>query len=389
MSGRCDLLREQAGEGIAASLAAVDCIASDVTAQAFGRLFGESGALGGALVILLTLYVAFFGISLMLGRSNLSVRALMPKIITVGLVLTFATSWVAFSSVFWNLFIGAPDYLASILTGSEGSATMVFAQKLDVVFLAVQQASEGQAEFAAFSPPGMMWMGATMLLLGTVGLLVTARIGLALLVAIGPIFVVMALFSGTRGLFTGWLKGLVMLALTPLLAVVGGSIMLELAVPIISSLTPMPGEIDAQAAMAFFLVGAVHLALMAMVIKVGSTMVAGWQVFGLAPARDEAGEGENMARSRVAEARIAATGAASTGGAHGTPRRIDVSAVATGSPANDSGGGARTVRETKVFATTSARAQAGDSIDTKSRARGIGSRFRAAPKTGRLMEKYR
>ncbi len=63
------------------------------------------------------------------------------------------------------------------------------------------------------------------------GLLVTARIGLALLLALGPIFVVLALFDGTRGLFTGWLKGLVMLALAPLFAVLGGTIMLELAVP--------------------------------------------------------------------------------------------------------------------------------------------------------------
>src|SRR3546814_12735257 len=74
------------------------------------------------------------------------------------------------------------------------------------------------------------------------------------------------------------LKGLVMLALTPLFAVLGGSLMLELAVPIIASLMEFPGQVNPQAAMAFFLLGAVHVALMVMAIKVAATMVAGWQV---------------------------------------------------------------------------------------------------------------
>ena len=288
MSDNCASVTEGVGTGVTAALVAVDCEASQVTEQTFGRLFAEGGALGLILPILLTLYVAFFAISLMIGRSNLSVRAMIPKVVTLGLVLTFATSFAAYQSFYWNIFISGPDWLAGVLTGTgkgtgaDGSATLVFAQKLDIVFQAVQEASSGQSDIDAFSPPGMMWMGALLLLLGTVGILVTARIGLALLMAIGPIFVVLALFNGTRGLFTGWLKGLVMLAVTPVLAVLGGSIMLELAVPVLASLSQFQGNIDPQAAMAFFLVGSVHCALMLMTFIVSAKMVSGWQVFGFA-----------------------------------------------------------------------------------------------------------
>ncbi|KUO51698.1 MAG: type VI secretion protein, partial [Sphingomonadales bacterium BRH_c42] len=282
MSAVCNSALEQIGTGVGAALMAVDCASTQMTAAAFGSLFAPGGGLELALTILLTLYVGFFGVSLMLGRSNLSLRALVPRMVTIGVILAFATSWIAFRSVVWNLFIATPDYLATLLTRSDGSATLAFAGKLDVVFQAVQQASAGQENFEAFSPPGLMWLGAILLLLGTVGILVTARIALALLVALGPIFVVLALFDGTRGLFAGWLKGLVMLALTPLFAVLGGSLMIELAVPIIASLAEFPGQVNPQAAMAFFLLGAVHVALMVMAIKVASTMVAGWQVFGLA-----------------------------------------------------------------------------------------------------------
>ena len=387
MATTCDLAAQEAGSGIAASLTAVDCIATEVSEQAFGRIFGTDGQLAIALSILLTLYVAFFGISLMLGRSNLSVRALVPKMLTLGLVLTFATSFVAFSTFFYSIFVEGPDWLTGVITGSDESATYTFAQKLDVVFLAVQDASNGIQDIDMFTPPGMMWMGATLLLLGTVGLLVTARIGLALLLAVGPIFVIMALFNGTRGLFTGWLKGVVMLALAPIFAVIGGSIMLEMAVPVLSRLVTAPGEIDPQAAMGFFIVGAVHFALMFMALKVSSTMVAGWQVFGLVPDKDTDRRGDTsrmppaaapaaavVANNRAAQA-IPATALAATGA-----RRAVVAPVQAAPPANDAGpaGAGSTVRETRVFATSSGSGQVTALSPPSSRTRGIGNRFRSA-----------
>ena len=380
MATSCDLVAQEMGAGVAAALTAVDCIASQVSEQAFARIFGTDGQLAVVLTTLLIFYVAFFGISLMLGRSNLSVRALLPKMMTLGLVLTFATSFAAFSTVFYNLFVLGPDQIAGILTDTDGSATYTFATKLDIVFLAVQQASTGQVDISAFSPPGMMWVGAMLLLLGTVGLLVTARIGLALLLAVGPIFVVLALFNGTRGLFTGWLKGVVMLSLAPLFAVLGGTIMLELAVPILAALVAVPGEIDQQAAMAFFLVGAVHVALMFMVLKVTSSMVAGWQVFGLIPSK-ETERGSDISRTppiaapvpqtnraaQVAPAAVVAAG----------QRRAEIAPAQAAIAANDTGPANTTTRETKVYATSSGGGQVPPLNPSTSRTHGIGNRFRS------------
>lgn len=378
MAGTCDTALEGMGGGIASALQAIECMAQQGAAGMFGSLFAPGGALQTTLVILLTFYVAFFGISLMLGRSSLSVRALVPRMMTLGLVLTFATSWVAYQGVVWNLIVWGPEWLARVLTGSDGPATLVFGQKLDVVFEAVQQASQGQENFEAFSPPGLMWLGAVLLLLGTVGVLATSKIALALLVAIGPVFVVMALFNGTRGLFTGWLKGLVMLALVPLFAVLGGTIMLELAVPVLSALVAIPGEVSPRAAMAFFLIGAVHVALMFMVLKVTGTMVAGWQVFGLAPQGDTVDAAAvstfNQTSARVAEARNATIAATASGA-----RRVDVAAATMTNMASDGGGTGSTarVRETRVYATSGGSAAPhSDTRQSTSRTRGIGNRFR-------------
>lgn len=387
MSVNCQDAANAVGNGVAAALQGVDCVAAEMTGEAFGRLFAPGGALGPALSILLALFIALFAIGLFLGRTNLSVRSLVPRMITLGLVLTFATSWIAYQAVVWNLAIAAPDYLASTLTGDAGSATTTFANKIDVVFTAIEEATKTQAggqggqnpDISAFSPEGMLWLGAMLLLLGTVGVLVTARIGLAVLVALGPIFVVMALFNGTRGLFTGWLKGVVMLALTPLFAVLGGSVMLELAVPVLSSLAMSPGEVPARPAMAFFMIGAVHVALMFMVLKVSATMVSGWRVFGLV--QDNADDGPTQTVYTIPQTGGAAplAQAATSGAAVSASRQIPISAVTTSAPANDPGTGLAPAasRETRIINNSGGSGQVQPFTANPSRTSGIGNRFKS------------
>jgi type IV secretion system protein VirB6 len=206
------------------------------------------------------------------------------------------------------------------------------------------------------------------------------------------VFIVMALFDGTRGLFTGWLKGIVMLAIAPLFAVLGGSLMLELAVPVIAALTSVPGKIDPRAAMAFFMIGAVHVALMVMVIKVAATMVGGWTVFGLARSGREDEGGRSAAAMPVAAPAMLAPAVSRTDVARAASpapaRQIRVPAVGAPMAANDTGGtttGANT-RTTRIVAGVSAGRETERDKPQVSRARGIGSRFRAAPHAPRSME---
>ena len=176
-----------------------------------------------------------------------------------------------------------------------------------------------------------------------------------------------------------------MFSLLLLLAVLGGSIMLELAVPILAQLVAVPGVIDQQAAMAFFLVGAVHIALMFMALRVASTMVAGWQVFGFAR-QDAVSAGGNAMRAPTPAASNAMTLGAAMAAARspaampGGQRRIDVAPAATTLAANDGSGAGGTIRETRVYATSSGGGQASPLAPGASRTRGIGNRFRSASK---------
>jgi type IV secretion system protein VirB6 len=272
--------------GIAEALRVVDCMSGEAASFAFARLFGTDALLGQALTAALTLYIGFYAIGLLTGRTSLSLSSLTPRMMTLGIALTFATSWVAYQSVIWNLLVGAPDQIASLLIGTNGSATSLFADRLDKIFVVVAQAAaateaatKGLTDTGSIaSGPDLLWLSALLLLLGTVGVLLVARIALAAMLALGPIFIICGLFEGSRGLFEGWLKAAVLFALTPLLAVLIGGATIALLSPMLDSLAAAGGQVPLRLTTTLFLAAAVYCALMGVTLKISATMVAGWRL---------------------------------------------------------------------------------------------------------------
>jgi type IV secretion system protein VirB6 len=290
---QCQPFGAEGPAGVADALQKVDCLANDATAVSFGRLFGEHGSFTTALTILLTLYIAFFAFNLLTGRSALKISVMTPRMMTLGLVLTFATSWIAYQSVVWNLATGAPDEIASVLIGSKGSATSLFAQQLDGFFTAITDAASnaqpnsatGAVNPAAIaaassmtSPANILSIGALLMLLGTVGVLVVCRLALAALLILGPVFIVLALFEGTRGLFEGWLKSVAMFAFVPLLTVIMGSGALAAIGPMVAGLDQAGAQIPLKTAVSILVASIIYLSLMLLIFKVAANLTRGWRM---------------------------------------------------------------------------------------------------------------
>lgn len=315
---QCPVFSADGPASIAAALRSVDCLSGQAVHIAFSRLFGDDGALGQALTLVLTIYVALLAISLLTGRSHLRLNMLTPRMLQLGLVLTFATSWVAYQSVGWNLVAGAPDQIAGVILGTKGSATQAFARRLDTLFDVIAQSATA-AQTAAVAPPAgmptpgtpmapqvagsapkpadLLWAASLLLLLGTVGVLIVARIALAAVMALGPVFIILALFSGTRGLFEGWLKAVVMLAITPMLAVLLGGGTMVLIAPMIAALARAGKTVSLDLATAVFLAAFVYAALMLLAMRAAAAITGGWRL-GHAPVEARPAE----RRSRMAQA---------------------------------------------------------------------------------------
>ena len=382
------------GGGLSQALRAVDCRTGEGTQLAFGRLFGDHGALLPALTGLLTLYVALFAIGMLTGRTRLGVASLTPRMLTLGMVLTFATSWLAYQHVVWTLAVGAPDQLATMIAGTHGSATDAFADKLDMIFSAIADSTKQTPTTAVsavgatangasptgisiLSAQGMLWISGLMLLVGTVGVLVTAKVALAALLALGPVFIVLVLFPGTRGLFEGWLKAVVSSALVPLFTVLIGGATLTLIAPLIRNALMDSSEVATRSATALFLAACVYTALMVIVARTAGMIVSGWRIPFLHA---------EAAPAMTPHAPIAtvlpplAAGSASALPMGERVRSMLAALPASGGDATIAGGASSHVRTTVMgMMPTTALASAAPRADK--RLQGVGSRFRTRPET--------
>jgi type IV secretion system protein VirB6 len=164
------------------------------------------------------------------------------------------------------------------------------------------------------------------------------------------------------------------MAVTPLFAVLGGAIMIEMAVPVVAALRG-PDGIDGRGAMALFVIASVHCALMALALRVASTTVGGWKVFGMDSSGDPASSRADQPVATNAAAAMTPAPAASR-----APIVISQGAYAAsdGMSAQPQSGGGRSVRNIIIPATATG---VSTGLPQARRARGIGSRFasRAAP----------
>lgn len=272
--------------GVAGALRAVDCLAAQTTEKAFSTLLGPNGALGQALTLLLTLYVALMAIRMLTGRTGVGLSSLTPRMMGLGLVLCFATSWAAYHQVVWNLLVGAPDHLASLLAGTRGSAPSLFADRLDQLFQLVLESArqsivaggEKPTLLAGMRPADLLWIASLLLLFGTVGVLVASKIALAALLALGPVFIVLALFRATSGLFEGWLRASILFAIVPLLTVLVGTGALGLIAPMLSDLAMAGGTPTPELAVSVLLGAGVFGLLMLLVLRMAATLTGGWRL---------------------------------------------------------------------------------------------------------------
>jgi type IV secretion system protein VirB6 len=277
--------------GVAHALASVDCRVGAVVTSSYARLFGQGGAFGAVLTVLLTLYVAFIALGLMTGRTRLTLSGMAPKVMAIGLVLTFATSWPAYQAVVYGVLVGGPQQIATALAGGNGD-TVGFAMRLDDVlgrFADVAKTLGDSAPGAskALGPlagpqmaSALVWISGMLILLASAGALVLTRIVLALLLALGPIFIVLALFRQTRGLFESWLRTSLLFALAPTLTVLAGSAAIAILGPLIDAIADNPAAAvaDLRPIVELFIGSVVYVGLIGMLMWTSASLVHGWKL---------------------------------------------------------------------------------------------------------------
>ncbi|MCF8504097.1 MAG: type IV secretion system protein [Caulobacter sp.] len=163
----------------------------------------------GPLRVALVLYVLLYGFAILRGSISEPVMDFAVRSLKLAFVYMLATT-VAYSTYVTDpLFHVLPDTLARAISGSGvpdvGAAFDQFFSR--AAYLAEKISKEASpVDFAPWILAAVVYVvGALAAALGF-GVVLIAKVALALLVALGPIFIACALFDASRRFFFGWLS---------------------------------------------------------------------------------------------------------------------------------------------------------------------------------------
>jgi type IV secretion system protein VirB6 len=284
------------GPYISSVLAYVDCQGLSL-GEAGYRALGAGSAFGMALTGLLTIFVALIGYRLLLG-GEFSIRETATTALKLGIVLALATQWSAYRIVIFDVAARQPEQAATGFLapeGLEGRGSAGLAARFDGVNAALGELLEQSAAVnkgqpsappSSAAPSGALATGALpasaeksidttigMLAVTALAGLLAVRMSMALLLALGPMFIATMLFDATRGFFVGWLRAVAATALAAIAVPIMLAIQLSVLEPQVMALrallearqpvSAMPQQIMASAAV----FAVVLLALLAVLVR--------------------------------------------------------------------------------------------------------------------------
>lgn len=217
----------------------IDCQAQLVGSLGWQALGGPGSIAATLMGSLLTLFIALFGIRLLFGPA-VGARDMVLDVLKIGIVLTLAFSWPAFRTVIHDVVVAGPGEVAAAVTSplrdEESTSFVAQLQVVDDALLRLTEAGTGRQtgvlidadaaggtfrsqalqDETGFANSRLFWLA------GIIGAFALLRLVAGLLLALGPLAAGMLFFEHTRGLFSGWLRGLVL----ALVGMVGATLVL-------------------------------------------------------------------------------------------------------------------------------------------------------------------
>jgi type IV secretion system protein VirB6 len=201
-----------------------DCRILAFGADGYAAL-GPSSTYGAAWTGVLTILVALFAYRLLL-TGTIALREAVIGVVKIGAVLALAGQWPAYRNVIYDFFTNAPSALTANLLAGARVGLNDLAVRVDNVNDAVADLIPPPPPPAALTQEGgapqpqapgtlseknqeNIERASSLLTVTTLGGLVSVRLVSGILLGLGPLFLACLLFDASRGLFIGWLRGLI------------------------------------------------------------------------------------------------------------------------------------------------------------------------------------
>lgn len=177
------------------------------------------------ITLLFTVYVMFLGYQFLSHHHHFNLNTVIRHILVLLCVYALVMNWKLYDLFIYKIFTTEPANIAQILVSSTGKyhADASIAKALDDIYLAVFDAAKGLFEQISFSASGIAFAlyALLVLIIGSLMcvfallLFVYAKMMMAVVLALGPIFILFVLWDSTSGMFSAWLRQLITIAMVP------------------------------------------------------------------------------------------------------------------------------------------------------------------------------
>jgi type IV secretion system protein VirB6 len=190
-----------------------------------------AAALEPAIVTLATVYVIVWGYLQLTGRIDEPFVSGLRRLITLAVVLGVAVHLWLYNTLLVDTFYHAPTQLVSALVGAQDPVEAIDAIWERGGAVAGYLWSNGgvlSGDLGFYIAGAVVWALMGLLCVYTMFLIALSEIALAVLLALGPLFVALLLFDATRRFFEAWLAQLATYALITILTVLVAALLLQI-----------------------------------------------------------------------------------------------------------------------------------------------------------------
>lgn len=206
---------------ISETLNTVDAVIGNLVQHAYTNFIAANT---GVITLLFTVYVMFLGYQFLFHKHHFNMSAIMRHIIIMTCVYGLVMNWQLYQLFVYNIFTNEPGHIASIVINSAGTSGNIV-NALDGIYSTITNATMSFFGQIGFSAAGVAFIvyGVLIFLIGSLMcvyallLFIYAKMMMAVVLALGPIFILFMMWDSTRGLFNAWLNTLITLALIPII----------------------------------------------------------------------------------------------------------------------------------------------------------------------------
>ncbi|HEX3838360.1 MAG TPA: type IV secretion system protein [Steroidobacteraceae bacterium] len=237
-----------------------------------------SAALEPAAVTLGTVYVMVWGYLQLTGKIEEPFMTGLRRIMLLVIVLGGALQLWLYNAVIVDTFYNAPAQLAAAVAGA---ATPV--STLDVVWQAGgtvasqlwTRAGLFNGDFGFYIAGVLVWIVMGLVCCYAMFLIALSKIALAVLLALGPLFILFRLFEGTRRLFDAWLMQLANYGFITILTVLLGALLLSLIQSYATQTAARGAALATVDALDMLLVAVIVLLVLRQIMPIAASLAGG------------------------------------------------------------------------------------------------------------------